>query len=157
MVCNLLWHLNFIIWDKFFHYEVRGVKSTFDPYKKGSSLPLTLINFEQGSTVDLTPFSWPHFPRKSVKISMETAIPMDAECHIHWDQTLSVSSKPIAFFLFRSRDKAWCPYLWVSASSPELTGWQLPATPVKDRAVPGILEHFHVCTGLRTDHNAGSA
>ncbi len=24
--------------------------------KKGSSLPLTLINFEQGSTVDLTPF-----------------------------------------------------------------------------------------------------
>jgi len=29
---------------------------------EGSSLLLTLINFEQGSTVDLTPFR-PHFPQ----------------------------------------------------------------------------------------------
>jgi len=28
----------------------------FSKEKKGSSLPLTLINFEQGSTVDLTTF-----------------------------------------------------------------------------------------------------
>ena len=37
--------------------------------KMGSSLPLTLINFEQGSTVDLTPFL-PHF-RSQVNMSAE--------------------------------------------------------------------------------------
>jgi hypothetical protein len=37
---------------------------------------------------------------------METATPMDAKFHIHWDQTLPVSSKPGVFFLSHSMDKA---------------------------------------------------
>jgi len=42
--------------------------------KKGSSLPLTLINFEQGSTVDLTPFVF-----KGVYDEIATQLPKDLQ------------------------------------------------------------------------------